>query len=161
MQEKILTKVIFIKGKIMKIFKQIPRILFGEGTFERCFEVLPSKKPDDYYLFVVDHVHKKTKILDRLKNDLKDEIIWCDTTNEPKTEQVDNYKDVLIKKGLSDPVAIIGIGGGSTMDIAKAISIVLKNEGSSVQYQGWDLVKNKSIYKIGIPTLSLKLRNVR
>ena len=40
------------------------------------------------------------------------------------------------------------------MDIGKAISVMLTNEGSSASYQGWDLVKRKGIYKVGVPTLS-------
>jgi 3-deoxy-alpha-D-manno-octulosonate 8-oxidase len=52
------------------------------------------------------------------------------------------------------PDGIIGIGGGSVMDIAKAVSLMLTNSGSSADYQGWDLVKNKAIYHVGIPTLS-------
>jgi len=52
------------------------------------------------------------------------------------------------------PDGVIGIGGGSTMDIAKAVSLMLTNPGSSANYQGWDLVKNPGIYHVGIPTLS-------
>jgi 3-deoxy-alpha-D-manno-octulosonate 8-oxidase len=40
------------------------------------------------------------------------------------------------------------------MDIAKAISVLLTNEGPSENYQGWDLVKNPAIYKIGVPTIA-------
>ena len=29
----------------------------------------------------------------------------------------------------------------------------IKNKGSSEKYQGWDLLKNRGVYKIGIPTL--------
>ena len=36
--------------------------------------------------------------------------------------------------------AVIGIGGGSTMDVAKVLSVVLRNPGSASRYQGWDLV---------------------
>jgi 3-deoxy-alpha-D-manno-octulosonate 8-oxidase len=49
---------------------------------------------------------------------------------------------------------IVGIGGGSSMDIAKAISVLLTNEGKAQEYQGWDLVKNPPVYKIGIPTIA-------
>ena len=40
------------------------------------------------------------------------------------------------------------------MDIAKAVALMLTNKGSSADYQGWDLIKNPPVYKIGIPTLS-------
>ena len=40
------------------------------------------------------------------------------------------------------------------MDVAKAISNLLTNQGQAEDYQGWDLVPNPGIFKIGIPTLS-------
>ena len=52
------------------------------------------------------------------------------------------------------PVAVIAIGGGSTLDTVKAVSNLLNNPGVAEDYQGWDLVKNPGIYKIGVPTIS-------
>jgi len=49
---------------------------------------------------------------------------------------------------------MIAVGGGSVMDLAKAISLMLTNPGSSADYQGWDLIDNPAIYHVGIPTLS-------
>ena len=40
------------------------------------------------------------------------------------------------------------------LDLAKAVSILLTNKGSSAAYQGWDLVQKPSIYHVGIPTIS-------
>ena len=40
------------------------------------------------------------------------------------------------------------------MDTAKAISNLLTNPGEAADYQGWDLVKNPAVFKIGIPTIS-------
>ena len=48
----------------------------------------------------------------------------------------------------------MGIGGGSAMDVAKALSVMLRNPGSASDYQGWDLVVNQGIHKIGVPTVS-------
>ena len=52
------------------------------------------------------------------------------------------------------PSGIIGIGGGTLLDLAKAVAIMLTNKGNAFQYQGWDLVKKPSIYHVGIPTIS-------
>ena len=46
------------------------------------------------------------------------------------------------------------MGGGITMDVAKAVANLLTNGGNAEDYQGWDLVKQPGIYKIAIPTIS-------
>jgi len=40
------------------------------------------------------------------------------------------------------------------MDIAKAVSLMLNNPGSSADYQGWDLIQNPAVYHVAVPTLS-------
>ncbi|KKM99505.1 hypothetical protein LCGC14_1147190 [marine sediment metagenome] len=52
------------------------------------------------------------------------------------------------------PSGIVGIGGGTLLDLSKAVAIMLTNNGSASQYQGWDLVSKPSIYHAGIPTIS-------
>jgi 3-deoxy-alpha-D-manno-octulosonate 8-oxidase len=59
-----------------------------------------------------------------------------------------------LKEEFGTVSGVIGIGGGSTMDLAKAVSLMMNNPGSSADYQGWDLVKYPGVYKAGIPTLS-------
>ena len=46
------------------------------------------------------------------------------------------------------------MGGGTTMDVAKAVSNLLTNGGKAEDYQGWDLVSLPGIFKIAIPTIS-------
>ena len=40
------------------------------------------------------------------------------------------------------------------MDIAKALSLMLTNEGSSTLYQGLNLIKKPGVYHVGVPTIS-------
>jgi len=83
----------------------------------------------------------------------KDKIVYVDVTQEPKTKQVDALAAEL-KAEFGEVSGIIGIGGGSAMDLAKAVSLMMTNPGSSADYQGWDLVKVPGVFKVGIPTLS-------
>jgi 3-deoxy-alpha-D-manno-octulosonate 8-oxidase len=80
--------------------------------------------------------------------------MWVNVDHEPKTEYVDLLTQNVKKISDELPNGIIGIGGGSTLDIAKAVSLMLTNPGSSSDYQGWDLIKNPAVYHVGIPTLS-------
>jgi 3-deoxy-alpha-D-manno-octulosonate 8-oxidase len=83
----------------------------------------------------------------------KDKIVFADVTQEPKTKQVDALAASL-REEFGTVSGIVGIGGGSTMDLAKAVSLMMTNPGSSADYQGWDLVQQAGVYKVGIPTLS-------
>jgi alcohol dehydrogenase class IV len=47
---------------------------------------------------------------------------------------------------------VIGIGGGSSLDVAKGVSIMATNEGSVLEMCGIDLVKKEGAKKILIPT---------
>jgi 3-deoxy-alpha-D-manno-octulosonate 8-oxidase len=58
-----------------------------------------------------------------------------------------------LKQGMK-PAVVLGIGGGSSLDTAKAMANLFNNPGKAEDYQGWDLVQHPGIFKIGIPTIS-------
>src|SRR5215510_3553028 len=104
-------------------------------------------------IFLVDHFFEGKPLLGRLPLRKNDKVFSADVTHEPKTKYVDELANHL-KDTYGEASGIVGIGGGSTMDLAKAVSLMMTNPGSSADYQGWDLVKVPGAYKVGIPTLS-------
>ena len=46
------------------------------------------------------------------------------------------FSKFLQNKNITNPAAIVGMGGGITMDIAKAVSILLTNVGRAENFQG-------------------------
>ena len=104
-------------------------------------------------VFLVDHFFEGKDLAKRVPAKGRDQIIFVDVTYEPKTSYVDSIAKQL-KEEFGTVSGIVGIGGGSAMDLAKAVSLMMNNSGSSADYQGWDLVKNPGVYKVGIPTLS-------
>jgi 3-deoxy-alpha-D-manno-octulosonate 8-oxidase len=129
-------------------------VVYGRGCFDQLDEILaPRRKGDAPMIFLVDHFFKGKPLINRIPTKGKDRIVYADVTDEPKTKYVDAISRDL-KNEFGTVSGIIGIGGGSTMDLAKAVSLMMGNPGSSADYQGWDLVKFPGVYKAGIPTLS-------
>jgi 3-deoxy-alpha-D-manno-octulosonate 8-oxidase len=135
-------------------FKMVDYVVFGRGSFGQLDEILaPRRKSGQPMIFLVDHFFEGKPLIQRIPLEGRDRIIYADVTYEPKTSYVDKIADSL-KEEFGAISGVIGIGGGSTMDLAKAVSLMMTNPGSSADYQGWDLVKVPGVYKAGIPTLS-------
>lgn len=139
-----------------KNFKNIDKVTYGRGSFSQLAETVEPirKENNNYFVYVVDNYFKGKPLSNKLQNKPEDLIYYIDVDpHEPTTEQIDALRDeILAKKGL--PSGVIGIGGGSIMDIAKALSLMLTNVGSSTLYQGLNLIKTAGIYHLGVPTIS-------
>ncbi len=135
-------------------FKMVDYVVYGRGSFNQLDEILaPNRKGTAPMIFLVDHFFEGKPLVQRIPLTGKDKIVFADVTHEPKTKQVDALAASL-REEFGTVSGIVGIGGGSTMDLAKAVALMMTNPGSSADYQGWDLVKQAGVYKVGIPTLS-------
>ena len=140
-----------------KNFPMVSKVIFGRGSFGQINDVLEPKRLSAKapFIFLIDDVFKNNPWLtSRISLSYDDKIIFISSEEEPKTSQVDKLVEDIILMTKEKPSGIIGIGGGTLLDMAKAVSIMLTNEGEAKDYQGWDLVKNPAIYHVGIPTIS-------
>lgn len=140
-----------------KNFPMVSKVIFGRGSFNQLGDILSPKRLNITapFIFFVDDVFKGNAWLtSRIPLSYDDKVIYVSAKEEPKTSQIDNLVEDIIVKYKELPSGIIGIGGGTVLDIAKAVSIMLTNNGESKDYQGWDLVKNPAVYHVGIPTIS-------
>ncbi len=140
-----------------KNFPMVSRVIFGRGSFNQLGDILSPKRLNTKapFIFFVDDVFKGNAWLtSRIPLSYDDKLYYISANEEPKTSQIDDLVEDIIVNHKERPSGIIGIGGGSILDIAKAVSIMLTNGGQSKDYQGWDLVKNPAIYHVGIPTIS-------
>ncbi len=141
-------------------FKMVSKVVFGRGCVSQLGEILNEQRHSDkaVMVFLVDDVFETGALKDRLPIKAKDLLIWVNVDDEPKTSYVDQLTTQIKKQmvGRHDrhPSGVIGIGGGSAMDLAKAVALMLTNEGSSADYQGWDLIKTPAVYHVAVPTLS-------
>jgi 3-deoxy-alpha-D-manno-octulosonate 8-oxidase len=136
--------------------KNIARFLFGKGAFDELGSLVqPRRKTkDDYFVFLLDHFFRDSKMECRLPLEDQDLLLYVSTLDEPTTDAVNTLNRNIIDRKKKLPVSLVGIGGGSTLDTAKAVSNLLTNGGRAEDYQGWDLVRVPGIHKIGVPTLS-------
>ena len=135
-------------------FKMVSYVVYGRGSFNQLDEILqPQRKEGNPMIFLLDNFFEGKPLAGRVPLRGNDKIIYVDVTYEPKTSYVDKLAGQL-KEEFGNISGVIGIGGGSAMDLAKAVGLMMNNPGSAADYQGWDLVKNPGVYKAGIPTLS-------
>jgi len=137
-------------------FPMVPKVVFGSGCLDQLSTILDVKRKENApFIYLVDDIFEnKDGFKKRIPLSENDKILFISTEEEPKTSQVDAIVSELKRSFNELPSGVIGIGGGSVLDLAKAVSILLTNPGRAEDYQGWDLVENKAIYHVGIPTIS-------
>ena len=118
---------------MFRVFKQVPKILFGKGAINRLKELIPAENLSDILYIIDDSLVDLPDIFDKRDNGI---ISFPASLGEPNTSQIDQICEKRRTEDPELPTAIIGVGGGSTMDVAKAISVMINNKGSSAQYQG-------------------------
>ena len=101
---------------------------------------------DDY--FAVKDLEKRVPVKSNYL------LIHISPADEPTTDLIDEVVAKCKSHSAMLPSAIVGIGGGSVMDVCKAASLMITNPGKAHEYQGLDLIKNPGIYSIVIPTIS-------
>ncbi len=143
-------------GSEYRNFPMVPRVIYGAGCFDQLGHILmPRRKHAEApVIFLVDDVFEERPLIGRIPVMFEDQIILISASEEPKTGQVDALVEKIRSSYEATPSGIVGIGGGSLLDLSKAVAIMLNNPGKTSVYQGWDLVTKPAVYHVGIPTLS-------
>lgn len=141
--------------------KNVPYYVFGKGSFAQLGDLLKPRREAANagpVVFFVDHFFRDHELLQRLPLEKNDQIHFVDSSEEPEVTHIDAFKAAILAQSPvsegAQPCCVVGIGGGATLDTAKAVANLLTNPGKAEDYQGWELVKNPAVYKIGVPTLA-------
>jgi 3-deoxy-alpha-D-manno-octulosonate 8-oxidase len=141
---------------MLNVTKTVGTYHFGSGAIEQISDFIPrgGDQATGFAVFLIDHFFRGNALVERLPIEDRDMVIFVDTTDEPKTEGIDKYVETIFAAEQGVPHTVIGIGGGASLDTGKAVANLLTNGGKAEDYQGWDLVREPGVFKIGIPTIS-------
>ena len=132
---------------------RIPRrVVIGSGSSAQVGEEC-QKLGVEKGLIVTDQVMVKLGILEGIKKALEQNkvqfAIYDGVATEPTTDYVEEGLRIY-KKNKCD--FVLAVGGGSPIDTAKAISIMVTNSGSLQNYMGLGKVPKKGAPVVAIPT---------
>lgn len=127
-------------------------ITVGKGSLAKLPEV--AKKSGGSHAFLMSGPHlAKMGLVEKAANSLKSAGIEVDTFTEiegnPSVETVDKATAAFKESGAD---FIVAFGGGSPMDVAKAVGVTAKYGGSITEYEGAHKVPGPIIPLIAIPT---------
>jgi alcohol dehydrogenase len=139
-----------LRGRVSKFV--IPEVIFGIGTLAEvggAVRRVGGRRP----LLVSDPGVLAAGWVDRAVPYLADVDVqwrlWHDLTPNPKDFEVEAAFESYVESGCD---AILAIGGGSCIDLAKAVAIVSGNGGHILDYEGIDRANNPIPPMVMVPT---------
>mgnify|MGYP000524798719 FL=1 len=108
-------------------FPMVPRVIFGHNCFSQLGDILKKKRKSANapFIFLVDDVFEGKELANRVPVTGNDQSIFISAEYEPKTYQVDALVEKIKTEYDELPSGIIGIGGGTLLDLAKASKLLL------------------------------------
>lgn len=118
-------------------FYSTERIVFGNGAIGQLDSILQRLKAKNI-LLVTDPGIKNAGIVDRISSLLEqanyETVIYDQVVPEPPVDSaMDCYK---FAKSQMDIDAVIGLGGGSSIDMAKIVALLVAHGGHPLDYYG-------------------------
>jgi len=134
------------------LFRTTPRIFLGNGSIEQIGAEVRTLKGKRAFI-VTDPGIVQSGILEKVTAALKSDKIsfgvFDKVESDPRIEIVDQALAQLHQEKYD---SVIGLGGGSSLDIAKLVSVMAKTSGKISDYFGIDLVPHPGLPLILVPT---------
>jgi len=134
-------------------FFSTKRIVFGEGAIRKLGAVLTGLNAVRI-LLITDSGLRRSGIVDRLVDQLALEgfevVLYDQAVPEPPVQAAVDCSEFARNQAKID--AIVGLGGGSSIDLAKVVALLLAHGGNPLQYAGEHQVPGPILPLVAIPT---------
>lgn len=132
------------------VYKNTTQITYGINALKEVKSIIDQQGFQNT-LIVTDPGISQTGLIDELTQYVKH--INYDVFKECQPNPtVANCYDALEKLKAIDGEVVIAIGGGSSIDVAKAVALLATNDGKIEEYEGIDTFENDLLPLIAIPT---------
>lgn len=127
-------------------------VVFGEGSMQRFVNDFVAKGFKRMFLVTITELQSALiPFLEELKSQGIEIAIDESIVDEPT---FDDFNTTLEKAKTFNADSIVGIGGGSVLDVAKLVAAQLKNSQSLDEIKGIGNLKERTTYVACIPTTS-------
>jgi alcohol dehydrogenase class IV len=134
-------------------FHSAQQIIFGTGSIHQLDKILTKLKANNVFLITDSGVQKAgivDKVVSVLQNDGYNVTVYDETIPEPPVETAMACYE--FAKSKMDTDVIIGLGGGSSIDLAKVTALLMAHGGHPNDYFGENKVPGPIAPLIAIPT---------
>ena len=128
------------------------KLVFGNGTLAQLADEVLSLRPATVFIVTIEPLKKQlAEFIQQLE--AASIVVITDTSvvSEPSFQ---DFARLMEKAGPFNPDMVIGIGGGSVLDIAKLLAAQLENEQSIQDYVGIGLLRGRKKKLVCVPATS-------
>ena len=128
------------------------KLIYGIGSIKKIEDIVKKLKVKGVYIISGAHINK-IGLVDKVAKVCKKVGVSVDAFTEteanPSVETVEKATEGFISSGAD---CIVALGGGSPMDVAKAVGVVAKYGGSITEYEGGGKIPGDIVPFIAVPT---------
>ena len=128
------------------------KLVFGNGTLAQLPEDILQLKPKKVFIATIEPLNNA--IAEFVKTLTQNKIGLLLDTSIVAEPTFNDFEDLLESVTPFDPDVVIGIGGGSVLDIAKLVAAQLANEQQLKDYVGIGLLKGRKKKLVCVPATS-------
>lgn len=128
------------------------QIKFGQGSRSSLSGII-AKEHWSFVGLVIDHniagLNIISDLIEQLKKQVDKVVIGKCSISEPTYDSIEELRNGFCHPSLQ---AVIALGGGSTLDMAKAMAVLVNNKEPAIEYRGFNKMTAPVLPVIAVPT---------